>query len=53
MQVPRHRVFCLPEGEVGAQTRIRGVVAVRVWTESLVRRAWINLRVLWERELSF
>ncbi|AMD92029.1 hypothetical protein [Desulfomicrobium orale] len=53
MQVPRHRVFCLPEGEVGAQTRIRGVVAVRVWTESLARRVWINLRVLWERELSF
>ena len=53
MQTPRHRVLCLPEGQADAQTRIRGAVAVRVWTESLAWRAWIRLRVLWEQELDF
>jgi len=53
MQVPRHRVYCTPEGRVDAQTCIRGVVTVRVWTESLAWHGWMKLRVLWERELGF
>jgi putative peptide zinc metalloprotease protein len=53
MQTPRHRVLCLPEGEIEAQTRVRGVVTKRIWTESLARRTWIKARVLWESEMGF
>lgn len=53
MQTPRHRVLCLPDGKVEAETRVRGVVTVRVWTESLAWRTWIKLRVLWEGEMGF
>lgn len=53
MRSPRHRVLCVPEGRVFAQTRVRGVVTVRVWTESLTLRGWVGLRALWERELGF
>ncbi|NLY41441.1 MAG: hypothetical protein GX055_07480 [Desulfovibrionales bacterium] len=53
MQTPRHRVLCQPQGPVAAQTRIRGVVLVRVWTEPLAWHAWTKAQVFWERELGF
>lgn len=53
MQTPRHRVLCQPQGLVTAQTRVRGVVLVRVWTEPLAWHAWTMARVFWEQELGF
>ena len=53
MQAPRHRVLCLPQEEIEAQTRVRGVVLVRTWTEPLAWHGWTKARVFWERELGF
>lgn len=53
MQTPRHRVLCSPQGEITAQTRVRGVLMVRVWTEPLAVHSWTKARIFWEQEMGF
>ena len=53
MQTSRHRIVCLPDDKVAVQTRVRGMVTVRVWTEPLAKRAWTRGKVVWEREFGF